>query len=640
MSIAPSESFVAQLARDPFTIVFDLEANGLLNDATKIHCLSWQHGDIHGTPAVTRDTTRACEYLRFAKVLVGHNIIRYDIPVLKKLGFNPCAEDVFLLDTLILAQLCYPHLWQIDAVSKKLPQDLWGSHKLKAWGLRLGILKGDYEGGFEEWSQEMQDYNVQDVVVTKALLNHLAECVAPERAVRLEMELAGIVAQMERDGVKFNERKAMDLYAKLETIRSQRLDELQVTFPPKPAVCLGVYGNQVNKAKRLLAERGREITDWADERGWLESQGIKFKWTREVPFNPNSNQQIAERMMALGWIPVDFTETGQPQIKEPQILAMAKQFPEAAPLTDYLLVKKRMEQIANPETKNGWLDHLTPDGRIHGLFNTMGCVSFRFSHSNPNLGQVPRLAKPYGKECRELFEVPEGYLLMGVDASGLELRFLGHYMAPWDKGAFARAAAFGKKEDGTDIHTVNQKAAGLPTRDMAKTFIYAFIYGAGDEKLGRIVNPHCREKKQLIATGKRLRAKFMRATPALKFLIDAVRKKATTQKKLIGLDGRLLRPRSAHSALNLLLQSAGAIAVKEATVLFVRMMRSKGLIQGKDYKMVLHVHDEWQVETPAENADVAAHTAVEAIQLAGQNLNLVVPLDGEAAVGRNWAETH
>ena len=470
----------------------------------------------------------------------------------------------------------------------------------------------------------MQDYNVQDVTTNKVLVEHLAGKEIPEDAVRTEMELAVLIRSMERKGVAFDEKGAMKLYSKMETIRARNLDALQESFPPIPAQITGVFGNQVNKASRLLKTTPEAIVaqDWNKatlSRSTLEEQGIKFKRTKEIPFNPQSNQQVADRMKKLGWVPTQFTDTGLPQVDEPIIIQLANNYEQARPLAEYLLTSKRMGQISNPKTKNGWLNKLTDDGRIHGRANTMGCISFRFSHSAPNLGQVPGLQSPYGK-CRTLFGVDEGMALMGCDAAGLELRFLGHYMAPWDGGAFAKAAAFGKKEDGSDIHTVNQRRAGLPTRDNAKTFIYALIYGAGDIRLGQIVMPKCHDKKKLRQKGRALRARFMKSTPALRYLTDAVRKKATKTKKLIGLDGRILHVRSAHSALNLLLQSAGAIAMKKATVLFHILMTEAGYTFEEAWWFVLHVHDEWQVECHKEIANDAARIACQSIAKAGEVL--------------------
>jgi DNA polymerase I-like protein with 3'-5' exonuclease and polymerase domains len=298
-------------------------------------------------------------------------------------------------------------------------------------------------------------------------------------------------------------------------------------------------------------------------------------------------------------------------------------YPEAKPLCEYLMIQKRLGQLA--EGKEAWVK-LEKNGRIHGRVNTNGAVTGRCTHSNPNMAQVPAVRAPYGKECRELFKVAPGYKMVGADASGLELRCLAHFMGKWDNGAYAKELLEG------DIHTANQKAAGLETRDQAKTFIYAFLYGAGDGKIGTIVGKGQEE-------GARLRANFLKKTPALKYLKEAV-EVASKRGYLLGLDGRKLWIRSEHAALNTLLQSAGALVMKQACVFLDTTISLAGWEWGKDYSFVLNVHDEWQIEVREPLAKWIGETAVEAIREAGKHFNFRCPLDGEYKIGNNWCETH
>jgi DNA polymerase I-like protein with 3'-5' exonuclease and polymerase domains len=283
------------------------------------------------------------------------------------------------------------------------------------------------------------------------------------------------------------------------------------------------------------------------------------------------------------------------------------------------MIQKRLGQLA--EGKEAWVK-LEKNGRIHGRVNTNGAVTGRCTHSNPNMAQVPAVRAPYGKECRELFTVAKGYKMVGADASGLELRCLAHFMGKWDEGAYAKELLEG------DIHTANQKAAGLETRDQAKTFIYAFLYGAGDAKIGTVVGKGQEE-------GAKLRANFLKKTPALKYLKDAV-EKAAKRGYLLGLDGRKLWIRSEHAALNTLLQSAGALVMKKACCILDKMIKESGF----DAKFALNVHDEWQIEVKEEVAELVGNLAVQAIRDAGDFFNFRCPLDGEFRVGNNWAETH
>jgi DNA polymerase I-like protein with 3'-5' exonuclease and polymerase domains len=518
-----------------------------------------------------------------------------------------------------------------------LPRNLYGSHSLKAWGLRIGELKGDYgdqKGAWEAWSEEMDVYCRQDVEVTKKLTAHLVECGLSDKAAELELHLQEIICQQERHGFLFDVEGAQKLAASLGERRDDLLQKLQEAFPPKPEKLIGPYGNQKSRMTRMLEQDGYQSMDWMfpDVRTQLEGLGIRFKWQKEQPFNPNSEKQIIERLQEMGWEAKEFTDKGQPKMDEPILEEVGKQFPKAQPLVEYSMITKRLGQIA--EGRAAWLKLVGDDGRMHGRCNTMGTITYRFTHSSPNMGQVPGVRAPYGKECRGFFHVPQGRRLVGCDVSGLELRLLAHYMSRWDGGEYAKIILEG------DIHTRNQETAGLSTRDQAKVFIYAFLYGAGDGKLGSIANPDERDDAKLRKLGKQLRRRFMTKTPALARLSQAVRAKAAKSKRLEGLDGRAIIIRSAHSALNALIQSAGSIATKASTVRFRHLMEGSGYKMPDDWCLVAHVHDEWQTETREEIADETARLAVQSIEEAGDILNLRCPITGEARVGASWAETH
>ena len=193
---------------------------------------------------------------------------------------------------------------------------------------------------------------------------------------------------------------------------------------------------------------------------------------------------------------------------------------------------------------------------------------------------------------------------------------------------YVKTVVEGSSKDGTDVHTKNQKAAGLQTRDQAKTFIYAFLYGAGPSKIGSIVGGSAKD-------GERLTSSFLNATPALKALRDKVSKYAG-KGFVPGLDGRKIWVRSEHAALNSLLQGAGAIVMKKALCLFYdKIKKNKWPV-----KLVANVHDEFQFECHANVADEAGKAARLSIVEAGQHFKLRCPLDGEYKIGKNWKETH
>lgn len=595
-------------------LFFDIETNGIedwnnLTDLNKLFVISAFDTD-HNRMVSCSEPERIkklLDYMSKCDLIVGHNIIGFDLPALKKLyGFT----HPNVLDTVVLSRCIYPDIRESDFKEQGFPKDLIGRHSLKAWGYRLGILK-DSHGETETWTEltpEMISYCEQDVNVTKALYNHLLHNKPSEQMVNLEHSFAKLMRQQEANGFPFDEDKAEKLCSVLTSERVKLKTELQEMFGPSKVEMKSHWfvdkaGNKYPTKKAAL-EVGVKAADL--------SKGDKK--TKEIPFNPNSRDQIAERLLADGWKP-DAYEGKRPAINEAVLKTIGT--PTALKLCDYLLVSKRLGQIS--EGQQAWLK-LVKNGRLHGRVNTNGAVSGRCTHNNPNVAQVPASRAPYGKECRELFTAPKGKVLVGADASGLELRCLGHYLHSWDKGQYCQEILNG------DIHTANQKAAGLETRDQAKTFIYAFLYGAGDAKIGAIVGGNS-------ADGKRLKASFFQKIPAVKKLVMAVQRNVEITKHLKGLDGRILPCRSSHSALNLLLQSAGAVIMKQSLIEFSK--RAK-----KPYELHGNIHDEVQFSCDKEHADELGQAFCDSIEQAGKVLRFRCPLAGEYSVGKNWAETH
>jgi DNA polymerase I-like protein with 3'-5' exonuclease and polymerase domains len=298
---------------------------------------------------------------------------------------------------------------------------------------------------------------------------------------------------------------------------------------------------------------------------------------------------------------------------------MDLKYPIAAMIAEYMMLGKRIAQIES------WLEVVGADGRVHGRVITNGAVTGRMTHMKPNMAQIPNSGSPYGPECRQCWTVEEGNVLVGCDASGLELRMLAHYMKDEN---YVKTVTEGSSKDGTDVHTVNQKAAGLQTRDQAKTFIYAFLYGAGPAKIGSIVGGSSTAGQKLINA-------FLKGTPALQRLRDKVSVYAS-KGYVPGLDGRKIWVRSEHAALNSLLQGAGAIVMKKALVIFNDKIKSASW----NVQLVANVHDEIQFECSPDIAEEVGKACVQSIRDAGLAYNLRCPLDGEYKVGRNWRETH
>lgn len=638
-------------------LIYDAETDGLLEEVTKVHCLNildratkrvyryTDHTHYHcGTPTPRDGTiTDGLKMLSEAPAIGGQNIVGYDDPVFFKLyGWKPTPGTV-QRDTLVESRVIWTNMADVDfglLRSGKLPEEfqkkgLIGTHKLAAWGYRLGIHKGDFDpkdSGFT-WAnvpflKEMDDYCAQDVTVTDAWFDKIdakdysLECLALEQAV------ARVIRQQSTNGFEFDVAGATALHATLLKEKVQLEESLRDVFPPWQVLEKRAIAKANNK------KLGRVKGEW-------------YEVWKTVVFNPGSRDHIANRLKAIyGWQPTEFTDKGKPKVDETVLGALP--WDEAKRLTEYLTVVKRLGQLA--DGKEAWLKAVK-NGRIHGSVNSNGAVTGRMTHSRPNVAQADKW-----KPMRALWIAAAGLVLVGCDAEGLELRALAHYMARWDDGAYGDAVVNGKKEDGTDVHTVNQHAVGLNKRDAAKTFIYALIYGAGDHKLGSVIyddmtdaqkdrfdkSPGAvKDRDRALATlGRKRRARLMERLPALAELTKAVKAAASKRGHLKGIDGRLLHVRGQHSALNTLLQSAGAVAMKKALVILAEQLSTHPNPLLRDTKFVANVHDEFQMEVHPDAAQELGRLAADAIRRAGEHFNFRCPLAGAFDVGRNWSETH
>jgi DNA polymerase I-like protein with 3'-5' exonuclease and polymerase domains len=609
-------------------IVFDLETNGLLPEVSVVHTITTY--DTETNTFVTADDQPSIkaviESLMQAPEICGHNVISYDLPVIEKLyGLRPKGK---VIDSMVMTRLLYPDIKVLDFAlfrEKKFPGNLIGRHSLEAWGHRLGEKKGKFKTDWKIWTPEMSDYCKQDVKVTTALMDRMLAKDAPQAAIDLEHEVQKIIYRQTQYGICFDRDQGEKLYAQLLKEQQELLKEITRHFKPW-YVDKGPFVPKRNN-KTVGYIKGAECT--------------KVEYTE---FNPASRAHIANRLKTLyGWRPEEFTEEGQPKLDE-EILRKLP-YPVAPALSQYFLVLKRIGQLA--EGTEAWLKHADKDNRIHGYVNSNGAVTRRMSHARPNMAQVPRIGSPYGRECRSLFTVPPGKVLVGADASGLELRCLAHYMATYDDGEYVRTVIEGTQEQQTDVHSRTCLALGLnPTqtytfggktgtgRDFAKTFIYAFLYGAGDFKLGSILGKGA-------AAGRKMRMNFLTSFPALEKLKTNVEGVARRNGTLKSLDGLPMKVRSVHSALNTLLQGAGALIMKVALVSCdVELRVMKGLVPGQHYEFVVNVHDEWQMEVDKDYGHIMGTASVAAIKRAGEKLNLRCPLDGAYKIGQSWAETH
>jgi len=574
-------------------IVFDIETDSL--DANIFWCLV-AIDEKNKVYSYTMDNIdEGLDLLKSADKLIGHNIIGFDLPVLKKLFNVDLYNPNKVVDTLVLSRLFNP--------------TREGGHSLEKWGYKLGIAKKD-KPNFEVFSKEMLDYCVQDVKVNKKLYEQLQKesYMFSKESILIENEITNILAQQKENGFKFDLKKAMFLTSDLQNKISNIEYEVHKTFKPKWIDDKLVKPSL--KKDGTLSKVG--LTDYEYQDRVKSKDTTPFMRKKLQEFNLASRKQIGEYLVDFGWKPKNFTPTGQPIVDEGTLKEIIH-IKEAKLIADYLLYQKRLAQVQS------WIEAIDKDDRVHGSVISTGAITGRMTHIKPNMAQVPSVSSPYGKECRACWVVDNNYKLVGVDASGLELRMLAHYMADEE---------YTNEIINGDIHTTNQRLARLESRDKAKTFIYALIYGAGDAKLGSITGGDRKE-------GQRMREYFISNNPSYKNLTNRIQR-ASAKGYLKGLDGRKIILRNRYAALNTLLQGAGAIVMKKALII----LNNKLKLNTIDFKFVANIHDEWQIEVKESQAEFVGETAVQSIEEAGRHFNLRCPLTGEYKVGGDWSETH
>lgn len=602
-------------------ILYDLETNGFLDEMDRIHLLVAKvlgEDDVvrvySDDPAfATHGTVReGWELLASGDLLVAHNGLNFDIHALAKCGMKVDYEKH--LDTMVAARLLDPER---------------RDNSLEGWGETLKCLKGKYSGDFKVLDREMYEYAIQDVVVLEKLYRHLEASFAKWRdkgvpALAIEHEFAWVIALTMLNGFGLDVNAARKLLLDYTQERHEVAQQLIEAFGP------------------LYVHNGGLVPKRDDEKRF-RTEGAALTKVKLVEFNPASREHIATKLKAkYGWKPRVYTEHGSPKIDEAVIAGLT--FPEAKLLGRYFRLAKLIGQLDGEKRSDGsgggWLRHVDKFDVVHGYINSCGAVTGRCTHSKPNVAQVDK-----AKEMRACWRPTRpGWVLVGCDAEGLELRMLGHYLGFYDGGAYAKSVVEGKKENATDAHSITQKIVGLFKRDSSKTFIYALIYGAGDEKLGKIIRQDAIDagkpvpKGTLKQLGSIARAKIEDGIVGFGKLKRAILNKVRLDGWIGGLDGRRLHIRSPHAALNTLLQGAGAVLMKKAAALFYARHRST---YGVEWAFCANVHDEVQLE--AKNREIAERLGksfAECITEAGEFFKLRCPFAGAYDIGTNWSETH
>jgi DNA polymerase I-like protein with 3'-5' exonuclease and polymerase domains len=567
-------------------LVIDIESNSLMEltldakgnpvkEATVVHCVVTKDIDTGAVRVFTgKDIGEPLRtHLSAAEWLIGHNLYGFDLECLMRLCKVPLHQKIF--DSLVVSKLMYP-----DRMNHPL-----GGNSLKDWGKKLGNEKISFDGPWTELTQEMIDYCIQDVHVAHEIYEYQTKWIEDNnyhKVVKLEHMASEIIMRQQSNGFSFDIDAAMKLQNDLLQTKSSIEDEMRSIFPDK------VH-------QRISEKTGKRLKDKIEV------------------FNPGSRQQIAERLFdKYGWV-APLTEAGNANV-DADVLGELN-YPEAKKLVEYFDIQKLMGQVSD------WITRSTNsrDGNVHGFVNVQGAATGRCTHSQPNLAQVHS-----DHRARELWIPGDGEVMLGSDLSGLELRMLAHYMHEYDKGAYADVILNG------DIHTHNQIKAGLPDRNTAKTFIYGFLYGAGDAKVGKIVDGSAKH-------GAALKSRFLKELPALAKVKDWVEFCVLSENSLTLVDGRKVPIRSKHAALNTLLQGSGAVVSKYWMILANYRLRKAF---GEQVKQVAYVHDELQFSCPAKIADQAGKIITDAAIEAGNRLGIRMPINAEYKIGRNWAETH
>lgn len=530
-------------------------------------------------------------YLEKASQLIAFNGISFDFPVLNRVwGTKIGLKKAY--DPLVVSRLIEP--------------TRENGHSLASWGETLKLAKIEYERVWEWLNNRRQEYKGEcydnphmdllehyckrDVDVLVRVFHHLEAEIDSKGfsrdSVQLEHQVASIINKQERNGFKLDVVHATCLLSELKGKMSAINDNMQALYPPY-------------EVERISEKTGKTLKP------------------EVVVFNPASRQQIAEKLIGLGWKPKKFTEPtanypqGQAIVDESVLMSL--KYPIAQLIAEYMMLGKRIAQIES------WLEVVGKDGRVHGRVITNGAVTGRATHSKPNMAQIPNTSSQYGKECRQCWTVEEGNVLVGIDLSGIELRCFAHYLNDED---YIKEVVYG------DVHTRNQQAFGVDSRNDAKTILYATLYGASPAKIGTIIGGTA-AKGQAIIDG------FRRSVPAYAALQKKVAAYAA-KGWLPGLDGRRLAVRSEHSALNTLLQSAGAIIAKQWIVCIDKKLKQEQI----SYKLVAWVHDEVQIEASPDDAEKIGKLVVECAKEAGEILKFRCPVSAEWKVGKNWYDCH
>lgn len=538
-------------------------------------------------------------------IYVGHNFISFDVPVLNRI-WKASISHKQCVDTLVLSYLYNPVMS--------------GGHSLAAWGERLKCAKTE----FNDWSRlskQMVDYCVQDTLVTLklyvALTTRMKKFGWSELSCQIEHDFRVIIDEQQKNGFRFDREGAVALLGSLRDEERSLGISIRERFAPRLVSC-GTHSYRTKADGSAYASYRKHQAEY--ELKWLDAHTYeKFQYE---PFNIASPKQRIERLLELGWQPVNLTPTGLPQVNEEALVEFAKEsgIPEVQMIADWLVINGRANMI------NTWMNNLDDDSCIRGRVNSCGAGTRRCTHSAPNTANIPSVDARFGKESRGLWCARPNRVMVGIDASGLEGRVFIHYLGSKEAEEFML----------NDPHSANARAiseaVGFPvTRSFTKNLFYARLYGASNSKLGRMLSGTA-------STGELVRKAIDGNIPGFGELVQSVEDEwKRNDTRIQTIDGGYVWCPSPHAALNYKFQSCGAIVMKVGANYLQQMASAEQIY---DWLKVGDIHDEWQLDTNPDIADRLGQLGCLAIKEAGKLLNMNIALDGEYKIGRNWAETH
>lgn len=619
---------------------FDTETDGLLDELEQVWCAvvkSKEDGVVRFTPDSIHEL---CNYLSTFDALVGHNIIGFDFPALRKVyGWEYHGEKI---DTLLMSRIQRP----FRRVPKACPLPD-GPHSLGVWGWRLGHAKVIHED-WTQFSEDMMHRCEEDVHINEEVYAELLKEGEGEgwgHCHRLNRKLFHWLQLQEEHGWLIDQPLMNKNLYRL----NRWIDRIDIAIDPHLPMVVeieetkkdGTYGwvRKPFKKDGTLSKSGVQFVDRAGAS--VDMVGGPFSRINLRPVDLDSNVEVKEYLLGLGWIPKEWNTNNVGKRTSPK-LSKDDDFEGIQGGLGKLIVK-RVQCKQRRGIIEGWQEKLRPDGRLTPKVAGMAATG-RLRHSV--IVNVPSANAFFGKSMRQMFIASPGKVIVGVDSKGNQLRQLAAHMKDDE---FTHAVLHGSSEDGTDLHSLNQKRSGVPTRTKAKNFFYGIIFGAQAKRVAEIIGG-------TVEQGKKFLEDYFKEMPLLRTLIDeeTAKWKATAQRwfnprfnryeykngYITGLDGRPIQVKDEHTILVYMLQSDESIQMAAAYCWFHWQMEKHGYEWGKDYATLIWMHDEFQIECHPHMVTEVATIGKESIAWAGRHFNIDCPHDGDSKIGHNWYETH